>query len=102
MGDLNQDGHEDIIVGVPHSSLSDIGGAVAMLYLDENEQILDVILIDGDTPNMQPLIELVNRDDVGERFGHSVANLAPHFVTLSEIRLVEHMCYFWDQMVLAY
>ena len=76
MGDLNQDGHEDIIVGVPrHSSLSDIGGAVAMLYLDENAQILDVILIDGDTPNMPPLIELVNRDDVGERFGHSVANL---------------------------
>ena len=33
MGDLNQDGHEDIIVGVPrHSSLSDIGGAVAMLH----------------------------------------------------------------------
>ena len=117
MGDLNQDGHEDIIVGVPrHSSLSDIGGAVAMLYLDENAQILDVILIDGDTPNMPPLIELVNRDDVGERFGHSVANLGdvngdgftdvivgtPFRNFIGNTFGGAYVLPFWDQMVLAY
>ena len=76
MGDLNQDGHEDILVGVPrHPSLTDKGGAVAILYLDENAQILDVVLFDGETPNMPPFIELKNRDDEGERFGHSVENL---------------------------
>ena len=76
MGDLNQDGHEDIIVGVPRQpSLTDKGGAVAILYLDDNAQILDVFLFDGDTPNMPPLLEQKNRDDNAERFGNSVDNL---------------------------
>ena len=57
MGDLNQDGYEDVVVGIPqHTSFSDRGGAVAILHLGENAQsVLDVFVHDGDSPNMPPL-----------------------------------------------
>ena len=49
MGDLNQDGYDDILVGIPlHiSSSTNSGGAFAILHLGENaESILDVFVFE--------------------------------------------------------
>ena len=77
MGDLNQDGYEDIVVGIPgHISLTNKGGAVAILHLGENAQsILDVFLYDGDSPNMPLLSQYQNQIDSGGKFGFSLDNM---------------------------
>ena len=80
MGDLNQDGYEDIIVGMPThiSSTKRGGGAIAVLHLGENaESILDVFLHDGDDPNMPTLDPVLINPVTGgylaaSRFGDTV------------------------------
>ena len=81
MGDLNQDGYEDVVVGIPqHTSFSDRGGAVAILHLGENAQsVLDVFVHDGDSPNMPPLRQRAATHpfpiDLADKFGGSVENV---------------------------
>ncbi len=76
LGDINDDGYEDIMVGIPkHASESSAGGAVAIVHLGENaESILDVFLFDGDSENM-PELSKIDNTTLGSRFGLSLENL---------------------------
>ena len=81
VGDINDDGYEDIVVGIPrHASESSLGGAVAIVHLGENaESILDVFLFDGDSENMPELSRIETANDsvanLGSKFGEAVENV---------------------------
>ena len=78
IGDINQDGYEDVAVGIPYyrESYSDRGGAVVIFHLGEDgNSILNSFLIDGDTPNMPDIDTYAENQPLASTFGREIVNV---------------------------
>jgi hypothetical protein len=76
IGDLNNDGYDDIAVGAPgedidygdENSLQQAAGAIYILFMGEDTSVIDFVRISGDSPNGPPILAM-------DQFGYSIAAL---------------------------